>query len=70
MTTNTILYPKKSAGNSGVGGLLEFLDGPDAESHDQSRGENFDTLVESVALAKSLGSSCANHTVTAQLRAD
>jgi len=26
MTTNTILYPK-SAGNSGVGGLLEFLAG-------------------------------------------
>jgi len=27
MTTNTILYPKKARGNSGVGGLLEFLAG-------------------------------------------
>jgi len=31
MTTNTILYPKKSAGNSGLVDFLNFsLDGPDA----------------------------------------
>jgi MoaA/NifB/PqqE/SkfB family radical SAM enzyme len=69
MTTNTILYPKKAKEMQGLVDFLNFsLDGGDAETHDQSRGVRiFDTLVESVALAHSLGENpVLNHTVTAQ----
>lgn len=69
MTTNTILYPKKAKEIQGLVDFLNFsLDGPDAESHDQSRGVRiFDNLVESVAIAHSLGEQpVLNHTVTAQ----
>jgi MoaA/NifB/PqqE/SkfB family radical SAM enzyme len=69
MTTNTILYPKRAKEMQGLVDFLNFsLDGGDAETHDQSRGVRiFDTLVESVALAHSLGEKpVLNHTVTAQ----
>jgi MoaA/NifB/PqqE/SkfB family radical SAM enzyme len=69
MTTNTILYPKKAKEMQGLVDFLNFsLDGGDADTHDQSRGVRiFDTLVESVALAHSLGENpVLNHTVTAQ----
>ncbi len=69
MTTNTILYPTKAHEMHGLVDFLNFsLDGPDAESHDQSRGVRiFDNLVESVKLALSLGEfPVLNHTVTAQ----
>lgn len=69
MTTNTILYPKRAREIQGTIDFLNFsLDGPDAESHDRSRGvQIFDTLVESVQLALSLGEyPVLNHTVTAQ----
>jgi MoaA/NifB/PqqE/SkfB family radical SAM enzyme len=69
MTTNTILYPKKAKEMQGLVDFLNFsLDGGDAETHDQSRGVRiFETLVESVALAHSLGENpVLNHTVTAQ----
>jgi MoaA/NifB/PqqE/SkfB family radical SAM enzyme len=69
MTTNTILYPKKAKEMQGLVDFLNFsLDGPDAESHDRSRGvQIFDTLVESVEIAHSLGEHpVLNHTVTAQ----
>jgi MoaA/NifB/PqqE/SkfB family radical SAM enzyme len=69
MTTNTILYPKKAKEMQGLVDFLNFsLDGGDAETHDQSRGVKiFDTLVESVKLAHSLGEKpVLNHTVTAQ----
>ncbi len=69
MTTNTILYPKKAREIQGLVDFLNFsLDGPDADTHDQSRGvQIFDTLVESVKLALSLGEyPVLNHTVTAQ----
>jgi len=52
-----------------IQGLVDFLnfslDGGD-ETHEVTGGKKFDTLVESVALAKSLGSTQLNHTVTAQ----
>ncbi|MCM1982678.1 radical SAM protein [Lyngbya confervoides] len=69
MTTNTILYPKKARSMQGLVDFLNFsLDGPDSDTHDQSRGVKiFDTLVESVQLALSLGEyPVLNHTVTAQ----
>jgi MoaA/NifB/PqqE/SkfB family radical SAM enzyme len=69
MTSNTILYPKRAKEIQGLVDYLNFsLDGGDAETHNQSRGVAiFDTLVESVALAKSLGEyPVLNHTVTAQ----
>lgn len=69
LTTNTILYPKRAKEIQGNVDFLNFsLDGPDAETHDHSRGVRiFDNLVESVALAKSLGEyPVLNHTVTAQ----
>ncbi|MBF2026013.1 MAG: radical SAM protein [Oscillatoriales cyanobacterium C42_A2020_001] len=69
MTTNTILYPKRSKEIQGLVDFLNFsLDGPDAETHNQSRGVKiFDTLVESVEIALSLGEyPVLNHTVTAQ----
>ncbi len=69
MTTNTILYPKKAREMQGLVDFLNFsLDGPDADTHDQSRGVKiFDTLVESVNLAHELGEfPVLNHTVTAQ----
>lgn len=69
MTTNTILYPKRAKEIQGLVDFLNFsLDGGDAETHDQSRGVKiFDTLVESVRIAKLLGEyPVLNHTVTAQ----
>lgn len=69
MTTNTILYPQKARQMQGLVDFLNFsLDGPDANTHDQSRGvQIFDTLVESVKLALELGEyPVLNHTVTAQ----
>jgi MoaA/NifB/PqqE/SkfB family radical SAM enzyme len=69
MTTNTILYPKQAEAMQGLVDFLNFsLDGPDAETHDQSRGvQIFDTLVKSVEVAQSLGEApVLNHTVTAQ----
>ncbi|MBD1922759.1 radical SAM protein [Microcoleus sp. FACHB-831] len=69
MTTNTILYPKKAKEMKGLVDFLNFsLDGADAETHDHSRGVKiFDTLVESVKIAHSLGEyPVLNHTVTAQ----
>lgn len=69
MTTNTILYPKRAKEMQGLVDFLNFsLDGGDAETHDQSRGVKiFDTLVESVQIAHSLGEyPVLNHTVTAQ----
>jgi MoaA/NifB/PqqE/SkfB family radical SAM enzyme len=69
MTTNTILYPKRAKEFQGLIDFLNFsLDGANAETHDQSRGTKiFDTLVESVELALSLGEyPVLNHTVTAQ----
>ncbi|AFY65175.1 radical SAM protein [Geitlerinema sp. PCC 7407] len=69
MTTNTILYPKRAKEIQGLVDFLNFsLDGGDAETHDQSRGVKiFDTLVESVRIAKHLGEyPVLNHTVTAQ----
>jgi MoaA/NifB/PqqE/SkfB family radical SAM enzyme len=69
MTTNTILYPRKAKQMQGLIDFLNFsLDGPDAQSHNQSRGVDiFDTLVESVKLALSLGEyPTLNFTVTAQ----
>ncbi|NJK42072.1 MAG: radical SAM protein, partial [Acaryochloridaceae cyanobacterium SU_2_1] len=69
MTTNTILYPQKAKEMKGLVDFLNFsLDGPDADTHDQSRGvQIFDTLVESVKIALQLGEyPVLNHTVTAQ----
>lgn len=69
MTTNTILYPRRAREIHGLIDFLNFsLDGPDAHTHDHSRGvEIFDTLVESVQLALELGEyPVLNHTVTAQ----
>nr|WP_262561431.1 radical SAM protein [Acaryochloris sp. CCMEE 5410] len=69
MTTNTILYLKKAHEVRGLVDFLNFsLDGPDAETHDHSRGVKiFDNLVESVKLALDLGEyPVLNHTVTAQ----
>lgn len=69
MTTNTILYPKRAHEIQGLVDFLNFsLDGPDAETHNQSRGvQIFETLVESVKLAIALGEyPVLNHTVTAQ----
>lgn len=69
MTTNTILYPQKAEAMQGLVDFLNFsLDGADAETHDHSRGTKiFDTLVESVKIALSLGEfPVLNHTVTAQ----
>jgi MoaA/NifB/PqqE/SkfB family radical SAM enzyme len=69
MTTNTILYPKRAKEMQGLVDFLNFsLDGGDAETHDHSRGVKiFDTLVESVKIALSLGEfPVLNHTVTAQ----
>ena len=69
LTTNAILYPRKAESLRGLVDFLNFsLDGPDAESHDRSRGTKiFDTLVESVGIAKSLGEyPVLNYTVTAQ----
>lgn len=69
MTTNTILYPQRAEEMQGIVDFLNFsLDGADAETHDQSRGvQIFDTLVQSVEVAQSLGENpVLNHTVTAQ----
>jgi len=69
ITTNTILYPKRAKELQGLVDFLNFsLDGADAPTHDQSRGVKiFDTLLESVEIALSLGEyPVLNHTVTAQ----
>lgn len=69
MTTNTILYLQKAHEVRGLVDFLNFsLDGPDADTHDQSRGVKiFENLVESVKLALDLGEyPVLNHTVTAQ----
>lgn len=69
MTTNTILYPKKAEQMRGLVDYLNFsLDGPDAQSHNQSRGVAiFENLVESVKLALSMDEyPTLNFTVTAQ----
>ncbi|MBW4697534.1 MAG: radical SAM protein [Aphanocapsa lilacina HA4352-LM1] len=69
LTTNTILYPKKAEALRGLVDFLNFsLDGPDAASHNQSRGVDiFERLVESVHLARALGEyPTLNFTVTAQ----
>ncbi|MBC8121126.1 MAG: radical SAM protein [Gemmatimonadaceae bacterium] len=69
LTTNTILYAKKAEQLRGLVDYLNFsLDGPDAESHNKSRGVAiFETLIESVRLALSLGEfPTLNFTVTAQ----
>ncbi|AGY57864.1 radical SAM protein [Gloeobacter kilaueensis] len=69
LTTNTILYPKKAQQLRGLVDFLNFsLDGPDAASHNQSRGVDlFERLIESVRLARSLGEyPTLNFTVTAQ----
>lgn len=69
MTSNAILYPRRAEEIHGLVDFLNFsLDGPDADTHDQSRGvQIFDNLIESVKLAKSLGEyPVLNHTVTAQ----
>lgn len=69
MTTNTILYPRRAREIQGLVDFLNFsLDGPDAATHDHSRGVKiFDTLIESVKLALELGEyPVLNYTVTAQ----
>ncbi len=69
LTTNTILYPKKAEALKGLVDFLNFsLDGPDAASHNQSRGVDiFEKLVESVHIARSLGEyPTLNFTVTGQ----
>jgi len=59
MTTDSL---SQKRGNSGVGGLLEFLAGWWSAKLMTSHGVKiFDTLVESVALAKSLGGGAKPH---------
>jgi MoaA/NifB/PqqE/SkfB family radical SAM enzyme len=57
VTTNTLLYPKHAEKLRGKIDMLHFsLDSPIREEHDQSRGVKcFDTLLESIRLAKSMG---------------
>jgi len=57
VTTNALLYPKYGAGLRGLVDMLHFsLDSPVREEHDQSRGVKcFDKVMESIALARSLG---------------
>ncbi|MBU1820433.1 MAG: radical SAM protein [Bacteroidetes bacterium] len=57
VTTNALLYPKYGEGLRGLVDMLHFsLDSPIREEHDQSRGVKcFDKVMESIALARSLG---------------
>jgi MoaA/NifB/PqqE/SkfB family radical SAM enzyme len=57
ITTNTLLYPKFAAKLKGKIDMLHFsLDSPDQKEHDASRGVAcFETLIDSIKLAKSLG---------------
>ncbi|MES2732305.1 MAG: radical SAM protein [Bacteroidota bacterium] len=57
LTTNALLYPKYAERLRGKVDMLHFsLDSPVKEEHDRSRGVPcFDILMQSIALAKSLG---------------
>jgi MoaA/NifB/PqqE/SkfB family radical SAM enzyme len=57
ITTNTLLYPKYAEQLAGKVNLLHFsLDSPDKEEHNKIRGVDcFDSVFESIELAKSLG---------------
>ncbi len=57
ITTNSLLYKKYAEGLAGKVNLFHFsLDSPDAEEHNTIRGVNcFDSVLESIKLAKSLG---------------
>ncbi len=57
LTTNTLLYPKWAEKLKGLVDMLHFsLDAADQAAHDLSRGVAcFDSLIASIALAKSLG---------------
>lgn len=57
VTTNALLYPKQAEELRGLVDMLHFsLDGPDAESHNESRGVAcFDFVLRSLKIAKELG---------------
>lgn len=57
LTTNTLLFPKWAERIKGKVDMLHFsLDSSEAEKHDESRGVKcFDSLIESIRIAKSLG---------------
>jgi MoaA/NifB/PqqE/SkfB family radical SAM enzyme len=57
LTSNGLLYPKRSRAIQGLVDLLHFsIDSPYRHEHDSSRGvECYDRLIESVRLAVSLG---------------
>jgi MoaA/NifB/PqqE/SkfB family radical SAM enzyme len=57
ITTNTLLYHKFAEKLKGKIDMLHFsLDSPDKKEHDASRGVScFDSLIDSIKLAKSLG---------------
>ncbi|MFC1538949.1 radical SAM protein [Candidatus Latescibacterota bacterium] len=57
VTTNGILYPKRASEIAGLIDILQFsLDAADSEEHDQVKGVRcFDSVVESVGIARSLG---------------
>ncbi len=57
VTTNTLLYPKQAEKLRGKIDMLHFsLDSPVREEHDTSRGVKcFDSLLESIRIAKRLG---------------
>jgi MoaA/NifB/PqqE/SkfB family radical SAM enzyme len=57
VTTNTLLYPKRAQGLKGLIDMLHFsLDSAHKEEHDASRGVAcFDSLIESIRIAKELG---------------
>lgn len=57
ITTNSLLYPKKSRELAGLIDMLHFsLDSFDREQHDRMRGVScYDAVLESIDIAKSLG---------------
>lgn len=57
ITTNSLLYPKQAESIAGLVDMLHFsLDAANAEQHDRMRGVKcFDSVMESISLAKSLG---------------
>ena len=57
VTTNCLLYPKRAESLKGLIDMLHFsLDSPNEEEHNESRGVKcYDKVVESIAVAKSLG---------------
>lgn len=57
VTSNGLLYPKYAEKLKGLIDMLHFsLDSPDRDEHDKSRGVKcFDKVMESIAVAKSLG---------------